>query len=244
MTKNTSFFSKPLAIVLFTYGLILHAIIFSLIARPDLAYRLAVKLQLNPPNDFVTLYKASMNTMHARVDKNTPENALIFIGDSLVQGLSVTAIHPRAVNFGIGHDTVRGVAKRSLTYQSLMSSSSVVISIGINDLRNRTLKATIADYKLMIEQLAHIPSIYIHEVLPVDSNLMGIELQHRIIQFNNALFQLTKDFDNITLLKYSPKFTDFNGNLKPYLHLGDGLHLNENGSRIWIQQLKQQLDTQ
>ncbi|MCP4992051.1 MAG: hypothetical protein GY928_40160 [Colwellia sp.] len=187
---------------------------------------------------------ASMNTMHSRVDKNTPSNAFIFIGDSLIQGLSVTAIHPEAVNFGIGHDTVEGVSKRSLNYQSLMSASSVIISVGINDLRAKPAKKVIADYKKMLQQLSKIPNIYTHEVLPIDSRLLGTELQEKITLFNEELFKITKDFDNITLLKYSSELIDLRGDLKPSLHLGDGLHLNKNGSYIWIQQLKQQLDVQ
>jgi len=182
--------------------------------------------------------------MHARVDKNTPSNALIFIGDSLIQGLSVTAVHPKAVNFGIGHDTVKGVSKRSLNYQSLMSASSVIISIGINDLRAEPVKKVISDYREMLQLLPQIPNIYIHEVLPIDSRLLGTELQEKITLFNEDLFKITKDFDNITLLKYSPEFIGLHGDLKASLHLGDGLHLNKNGSYIWIQQLKQQLDVQ
>jgi lysophospholipase L1-like esterase len=185
---------------------------------------------------------ASMNTMHNRVDENNPSNAFIFIGDSLIQGLSVSSIHPVAVNFGIGHDTVNGVSKRTSNYQSLKSASSIIISVGINDLRKNSVDNVIADYKIMLQQLSRIPHIFIHEVLPIDSKVLGAELQRKSLLFNEDLFKLTKEFDNITLLEFSSKFIDLKGDLKPSLHLGDGLHLNKNGYGIWIQQLKQQLD--
>ncbi len=228
--------------LLLIYLFILHLVLISVLIKPDLAYILAIKLKLNPDNERVSHYITSMNTMHARVDQNTSPNAFIFIGDSLVQGLSVTSIHPVAVNFGIGHDTVNGVLKRSSNYQSLKDASSVIISVGINDLRKNTVKNIIANYKVMLQKLSRIPSIYIHEVLPIDSKVLGAELQKKIILFNEDLFKITKDFDNITLLESSSKFIDLNGDLKPSLHLGDGLHLNKKGYDIWIQQLRQQLD--
>jgi lysophospholipase L1-like esterase len=233
---------KPPALFIFFYTFILHVILISVIFKPNLAHRLALKLNLTPENEFVVNYITSMNTMHARVDLNTSPNAFIFIGDSLIQGLSVSSIRPISVNFGIGHDTINGVLQRTLNYKSLMSASSVIISVGVNDLRKKTVKDVIIDYKRMLQQLSRIPNIFIHEVLPVDSNLLGIELLKKISLFNEALFKLTKGFDNITLLKSSSNLTDLNGNLKPSLHLGDGLHLNKNGYDIWIQQLKKQLD--
>jgi lysophospholipase L1-like esterase len=233
---------RSFAFCLFIYIFIIHAILISFIINPNLIYRAAIKLKLATTNERVTHFMVAMNTMHTRVDQNTPPNAVIFIGDSHIQGLSVSSICPIAVNFGIGHDTVNGVLKRSLHYQSLISASSVIINVGVNDLRKNSLKNVIAAYTVMLQQLNRIPNIYIHEVLPIDSKVLGVRLQKKIVLFNENLFKLTKDFDNITLLKSSSKFIDLNGDLKPSLHLGDGLHLSKNGYDIWIQQLRQQLD--
>lgn len=238
--KNTQ--HKKLRIPFLIYIALLHILLVTFIFRPDLANRVSKKLTLNPKNESVTHYMASMNTMHARVDKNTPENALIFIGDSLVQGLSVISIRPGSVNFGIGHDTVNGVLQRSKNYQSIKKSSAVIISIGINDLTKKTVRETIDEYKIMLEQLNKIPRLYIHEVLPIDSKKIGFDLQKKITLFNEELFKLTADFDSITLLESSRSFIDLKGDLKSHLHLGDGLHLNKSGYEVWIRQLKQQLD--
>jgi lysophospholipase L1-like esterase len=233
---------RSFTILIFIYIFILHAVLISFILQPNLAYRLAIKLKLSPTNEFVINFKAAMNTMHARVDQNTAPSSMIFVGDSLIQGLAVSSIHPNAVNFGIGHDTVNGVLKRSSHYQSLESATSVILSVGVNDLRKKSLNNVIADYKVMLRQLRRIPNIYVHEVLPVDSKVLGADLQKKIILFNEDLFKLTIDFDNITLLESSSKLINSNGDLKSFLHLGDGLHLNKHGYDIWIQQLKQQLE--
>jgi lysophospholipase L1-like esterase len=223
------------------YIFILHSLLIGIIIYPNLALRLATKLKLAPANESVIYYIAAMNTMHARVDENTGPNAFIFIGDSLIQGLSVSSIRPVAVNFGIGHDTINGVLKRSLHYKSLRRASSVIISVGINDLRNNSVEQVIAEYAIMLKQLRRISNIFIHELLPIDSKLQGIELKKKISSFNKDLLKLAKSFDNIALLKSSNKFIGINGDLKQSLHLGDGLHLNKDGYEIWIQQLKQQL---
>ena len=232
--------SFPLFLLIYVF--ILHVIIISVIINPNLAYRVAIELKLEPDNELITHYMSSMNTMHARVDQNTPSNTFIFIGDSLIQGLSVSSISSAAVNFGIGHDTINGVKKRSLKYKSLQNASSILISVGVNDLRYNSVKRVISDYKKMLHTLNNIHHVFIHEVLPIDSNKLGRDLQKKINLFNNDLFKLTNEFDNITLLKSSSKFLDLNDNLNPSLHLGDGLHLNKKGYDIWIQQLRQQLD--
>lgn len=234
--------SKLFYIFVLIYIVIFHAILISLIVKPSLSYAVATRLKLNPVNEKVIHYMASMNTMHTRVDRNTPNGAFIFIGDSLIQGLSVSSIRPISVNFGIGHDYVNNLSNRSSNYESLKSASSIIISVGINDLRKRSVERTITDYTAMLYQLNELPKVYIHEVLPIDSQKLGVNLQKKITSFNDELYKLAIDFDNIELLRSSSEFFDLDGNLKPTLHLGDGLHLNKKGYEIWIQQLRQQLD--
>lgn len=236
--------NRAVYLIFFIYLITLHVVLISIIFKPSFAYKIAIKLKLEPQNELVTHFMASMNAMHNRVDKNTPPQAVIFIGDSLIQGLSVSSIHPVAVNFGIGHDTVSGVTKRSSKYNSLKKASVILISVGINDLRYNSVSVVIARYKAMLQELNWVPNIFIHEVLPIDSRILGAALQGKVIAFNEGLFKLAKEFDDVKILKSSSKFINLNNDLKSSLHVGDGLHLNKNGYALWIQQLKQQLDAQ
>ena len=55
---------------------------------------------------------AKILAYHKRIDSNIPDDAVIFIGDSITEGLAVSSISPVSVNYGIGSDTTLGVLQR------------------------------------------------------------------------------------------------------------------------------------
>jgi hypothetical protein len=67
---------------------------------------------------------------HMRLDGNVPSDALLFFGSSSVQSLAVGELAERAVNFGIGSETIPQLMERLPRYRSLASARGVVLAIG------------------------------------------------------------------------------------------------------------------
>jgi len=229
--------------LLFFYIFMIQFLLVLLIFKPNLASKISNLLGYEHPNSSVKYNYQSMKTMLTRIDKNTKKNRVFFIGDSLIQGMAVNSIHPKAVNFGIGHDTINGVLERVLTYQAMRNAKAVVISVGINDLRYNSVEVTLTSYRTLLEKISFRSNLYIHSILPIDSNVLGKNLQMKVTHFNQKLLKLASEFTNTHVLKHSKKLVNSKGHLKSSLHLGDGLHLNSRGYNIWINQLQLQLDT-
>jgi lysophospholipase L1-like esterase len=219
-----------------------HLLLIALIFVPNLAPKISKVMGKEHPNNLVIYNYQSMKTMLGRVARNLDKNTAFFIGDSLTQGMAVNNILPYAVNFGIGHDTIAGVLQRIRTYDSINKMTTVIIMVGINDLRKLSIKTAISHYADLLHQLRKLNHVYIHEVLPIDQNIFGKKLQNKITLFNQQLFNLTREFSHIKFLRRSSAFIDSTGSLKSTLHLGDGLHLNDKGYDIWIKQLRKQLN--
>jgi len=226
------------------YLLILHFVLIIIVFTPNLAAKISKAMGKEHPNNSVIYNYQSNKTMLSRVERNLNKNTTLFIGDSLTQGMAVNSIVPYAVNFGIGHDTIDGALERVRSYKSLNKVATVIIAVGTNDLRKLSLKTALSRYKVLLNELKKLKRVYIHEVLPIDAKILGIELQNKIALFNQELFYLTQEFASIHYLRASGALFDSNRSLKTTLHLGDGLHLNEKGYDIWINQLKKQLMNQ
>ena len=179
-----------------------------------------------------------MISFHQRVDKNVTDGAVIFIGDSLVQGLAVSSIAPKAVNFGIGNDTTEGVIKRLPLYSSLGGAKTIVLSIGINDLKNRKIEAIVKSYRKILQLLPASVPVLLNAILPVDERVKKRRhLNSRIRRLNEQIKKLSEQHTNIRFLDMTALLTNEDGNLLKKYHVGDGLHLNASGNIVWIQAL-------
>jgi len=187
-----------------------------------------------------------MMKYHERIDPNVPKGAAIFIGDSLTQGLCVDAVFTPSVNYGIGSDTTHGVLKRIPKYKSLDRASIVIIEVGVNDLRRRNNEEILSNYSSILNLLpAHLPVI-ISGVLPVNEDLANNATSHnvRIRELNSRLETLCESRKPLcTFVDSGRSLMDSSGNLSNRYQDGDGLHLNGEGNGVWIQELKNGIET-
>jgi lysophospholipase L1-like esterase len=201
-----------------------------------------------PPKSIVeNLFYIGMNKIYQRIDLNVPADSAIFIGDSHVQGLSVSAIHPRAVNFGIGGDTTVGVLNRLPYYNSLNSAGVVVLEVGINDLVLRNNQEILNNYSLILTALPKSVRVILTAILPVDerARISYFGWNKRVAKLN-ILLESQCRARNITLytIKNACVFLDIGpllmeeGNLSITYRESDGIHLNGLGYSIWIQNLR------
>lgn len=217
MSKYAVFRQPPSAI--FWLSVLLLPLITALLCR--------FYFHQQAPKDKVQFFQQSLETMYQRQAQNLPPGSVLFFGDSQIQGLSVTAISPKAVNFGIGHQQLQRLAQTISNYPGLTHADKIVIGIGINDL----LQATLSEPEKVIRQLLDAlrccsDKVVLLSVFPVNEiRLQKPGFNQQIQQFNQqlkaaALVAGVRFIDSFTV------FADSNGQLAALYDLGDGLHLN------------------
>jgi lysophospholipase L1-like esterase len=193
----------------------------------------------------ITAHYKRMVTYHSRVDKNVPQDSVIFIGDSLTQSLCVSAVAERAVNFGIGSDTTVGVLERLPGYTSLQNAFAVVLAVGINDLRRRSNDQILEHIERIVSLIPEDVPLLLNALLVVDEKVQGHEhLQghnRRSSNINKALRGFALRSNRIWFVDPNPLLVDESGNLADCNHVGDGVHLSKDGNALWIEALRKSL---
>ena len=193
----------------------------------------------------VAFYQQSLTTMYQRQAGNLPAGAVLFFGDSHIQGLAVTAVSPKAVNFGIGHQQLRQLASTLAGYPLLNQANKIVIGVGINDLLQQRTDVA-ADVAAALVQLFKTLQCCRHKVwllglLPVNEiRLKRPGLNQQVLAFNEQLRQAAADA-GVKLIELYPIFADPQGQLANRFDLADGLHLNQQGYQLLTQQITRSL---
>jgi lysophospholipase L1-like esterase len=224
------------------YVIFVHLFLLVVLVKSDfitrVGYRFGLIRHFGPE---ITQHFERMVRYHERMDANVPDGAAIFIGDSITQGLCVSAVVTPSVNYGIGSDTTVGVLKRLPEYRSLERASVCVMAIGVNDLQRRGNEKILKNYSSILQAIPQQLPLVISSVLPVDErireNLAGTNT--RIKELNSGLQALCEaQSPNCTFVDPGSKLIDPSGNLRKEYDDGDGVHLNGAGNSIWIQELK------
>lgn len=178
---------------------------------------------------------------HLRMDGNVPDGSVLFIGDSLVQGLCTDAVACPSVNYGIGQDTTVGVLTRLPRYRSLLRASALVLEIGANDLDRRDNQQIIENYRQILDAVPRTVPVVCSAVLPVNERLLSPpdeSANARICDFNALLEALCAADSRCVFVNSASRLVDADGNLAAALQDGDGVHPNSDGNRIWIEELR------
>jgi lysophospholipase L1-like esterase len=200
-------------------------------------------MNLVPHNEAFMHYQHMIGT-HARMDANVPKGAVVFIGDSITQGLCLSAIVPTSVNYGIGGDTTVGVLQRLQIYGSLQKAGAVVVAIGVNDLKyNSTNEEILRNYANIIEQMPEDIPIILSAIFPIDEEIRTLwpGWNQRILALNTDLKALALKSKNHFFTDTGRLLVDTKGNLADTYHDGDGIHLNAKGNAVWIIELQKTL---
>jgi len=95
------------ALLLPIYLVWLHLALAVVLVKSDFVQRVAMKLGWSRSRP--TGHYRQMLVFCRRVDTCAPDNAVLFVGDSFIQGMCVSAVADKAVNLGIGGDTIVGL---------------------------------------------------------------------------------------------------------------------------------------
>lgn len=184
-------------------------------------------------------YQNSLDMMYQRQAQNLPAGAVLFFGDSHIQGLAVTAISPNAVNFGIGHQQLQRLAKHISNYPGLELAEKIVIGIGINDLLHAPQVQPDNAINQLVEALQCCRNkVALLSVLPVnEKKLQRPGLNKHIAAFNRRLKDAALQA-GVNYVDYYTAFIGEGGELASHYDLGDGLHLSPAGYQVMIEQIK------
>ena len=233
-----SYFTRYRRYPAFLYVLFIHTLLFILLLEPNFYIKISSKLNNGLGVTFSEYARASIATMLRRQEANVSPNSVYFIGDSMVQGFNTNRLSPPTINLGIGHDRISHVAARLKTYQNVRGSKSLLISVGVNDLRNKSVAESIREYEKLISQNHNVSQILVIGVLPIDSKLLGLHLKQKISTFNHKLQDMASTYPNVNYIKPPSQLFTNTKDLVATLHIGDGLHLNSAGYEIWIHELQ------
>jgi lysophospholipase L1-like esterase len=226
-----------------SYFFAIHLLLIIVLIKTDFLLRAGYRFSLidNIQPEFTACYEQTKKILD-RMDANTPDGSVIFIGSSLIQGLSVAAVAREAVNFGIGTDTTAGVLNRLSNYKSIRQASALVIYVGGNDFKRRNNDEILKNYSEITQLIPPQVPVVVNAILPVDENarsdLAGRNARSKELNSRLKLLCANRAADCL-FLDPTTRFIDSSGNLKKQYHDGDGVHLNGSGNLIWIQELKE-----
>lgn len=171
--------------------------------------------------------------------------AVLFLGNSITERGQWHELLPgkKIMNRGIGGDNTFGVRAR-LDGHLDQKPAKAFILIGINDLGRGLPVEVIADnYRKILErfqQQSPSTKVYVQSVLPMNEDKLSAEYllnkKDLIIELNQRLKSLAKEFNVEFIDLYHQVFSDGKGNLKPQ-YTADGIHLTPQAYVQWTQYL-------
>lgn len=201
------------------------------------------------PQDYVPA--ARTPHWHERVQQFAAEpprpGCYLFLGNSITEGFDLARHFPEwpVVNRGIIADHIDGLLARLDGSVFVQQPGKLFLLIGINDIgRGCPPEHMRLLYTMLIDSLqTHLPAcqFYVHAILPTSAKWKNCPPQ-TIQQMNHFIRQLACE-KKACFIDLYPLMVDSSGQyLNPEL-TADGLHLNENGYRIWRSLLQQTLST-
>lgn len=229
-------------LIIVAYIIAIHLFLGVVLLKSDFIHRIGHRLGIDTSQNEITGFSQQMLPFHSRMDGNVPNQSVIFIGDSITQGLCVAAVVNPSVNYGIGNDTTVGVLQRLPIYRSVEKASTIVIAIGINDMRFRSNEEILENFKAIADKFPNNVPLVFSALLPIDEDArdgwQGIN-NRRIREFNLKLKAWIDISANRFFVDAGPQLIDKNGNLEDEYYVNDGMHLNSRGNAIWIQKLRE-----
>jgi lysophospholipase L1-like esterase len=172
---------------------------------------------------------------------------IVFLGNSITEMGKWSELlgDTTVINRGIGGDITYGVLNR-LKDVTDRAPSKLFLLIGINDISKDIPDVVIADniMKIIERVKKESPStkIYVHSLLPLNPQYPGFpqhyDKQDHVLNLNTLLKEIATK-TNVKFIDIFPLFLDSN-KLLDKKYTMDGLHLNEEGYKRWVNYLKEQ----
>jgi lysophospholipase L1-like esterase len=163
------------------------------------------------------LFWESVMGFHQQADPHQPAGAVVFLGDSITQGLAVQAIAPGSVNYAAGGLATRDLLRYLPKLKAVKTARVVVLTIGTNDL----LRGTPGLEERLARIAAGIDAPLIWHAIPPST-------RHDPAAVNATIRRLCAERGRCVYVETAFEPRDFR----------DGVHLNAEGYRRWIGTLR------
>lgn len=212
----------------------MHLFSAVLIVKTDFIPKVKIKLGVvaATPNPHVP----NMVRYHQWMDSSVPDKAVIFLGDSITQGLATAAIAQYSVNYGIGSENTAQLIDAIPTYKSLTRSSLIVLAIGINDIAEGMKPGLNDRYKKIVDALPGKTPLIWSGVMPTQKQQIAFS---DIAEANDVITALCEKRGNCIFVDTWKFLADKDGQPITRYFLDDGVHLSPEGYKAWIVALKQ-----
>ncbi len=221
------------------YIICLHLFVGILIVKTDFIPKFKDKFGLNPytarplPPDYQH-YK-EMLTYHKWMDEFVPEKSVVFLGDSITQGLATAAVAPYSVNYGIGGEITAELIDALPYYKSLHRARAIVLAIGINDIWQGRQQGLPERYSKILDALPKDRPLIWSSVMPVKTNGGWMKMKESdITEANRTIKSLCERRSNCIFVDTWNVLADSNGRIIQQYFLDDGIHPSSSGYRQWI----------
>jgi len=167
---------------------------------------------------------------------------ILFIGDSLIEYFDWAGRFPghEVYNLGIGGETVEGLYRRlERVFSSMPAADMVFIMSGINNLSMGDT-AFVDTYGKLLEAFAlQYPSakIFIHSLLPVNFPFVSND----DIRDMNRRLQALAEEKKVRYIDIHSRFLNDDGMPVASYLLDDGVHVSDEGYRIWSREIEKLL---
>lgn len=218
------------------YILLLHALVGLAVVSPERFNDLVARVGIdNSPK--VLPHFTNMLRYHRWMDDHVPAGAVVFLGDSITQGLATAAVAPNSVNLGIGGQLIEQLADQVTTYQSLHRAGAIVLQIGVNNLPTEDLAYTEASLRELLARLPADTPLVWNAIMPADRTRGRRLVPADIVPVNAVIRALCRTRPNCVFVDTFALFTDAEGRMVAGDFL-DGVHLSTQGYAKWIDRLR------
>jgi len=224
---------------LVTYVVLLHLTLVLLVWKPEAAYSVKSALLGTGESD-VSRDQQVLVEFQLRADANLGAGAILFFGDSHVQGLCTACFGDHVANYGIGGDTAAGVLRRIKSYRSVANARAVVFAAGYNDLKRDSAPAVAATYREMLQQVPPSVQVMVSALFPIDPLIArsnGVT-NAAIHDLNARIFDICAERTRCIFVDTAAKLAGVDGSLRRDGHVGDGVHLSPEAYAVWIADLR------
>ena len=179
-------------------------------------------------------------------DATAPRGAVVFYGSSSIRLWDTLARDFEGVpvvNRGFGGSTLAECTKELPKLITPLQPAAMVVYAGDNDLDQgaspeRALEIFKEFMRTLRAQFASIPVAFI-SVKPSPARFWNLG---NIRRANDLFKAAAAEWEGLTYLDLFPHMLSPAGGSRPDLFTGDGLHMNENGYRLWTENIRAWLD--
>lgn len=198
------------------------------------------------PPDHYSIWEKDIQAFEDRDKANPPaENGIVFVGSSSIRfwtSLAEDMAPLPTIRRGFGGSKIADAIHYSDRIITNYKPQIVVVFSGTNDLSGNELDKTpeviLNDYKTLVAKITKVlpeTKIYNISITPTPAREVKIK---EIIETNHLIKEYSEANEQLFFFDLQDQFITETGAMRPELFIEDGLHLNEDGYRLWVETIK------